>query len=281
MNTVSLLAPRGSALDQALYDTASSARLYEFLLGGTECYEADREAAFAVYATAEWVKTAALINRDFSLRSVEFSLGLGVRQFVDLGCGLPGFVNVHEIADKLQPRQPVVYVDRDPLVYAHARSHLDARPGVSVIHADILAMDRLLTCDVMRAAVDLNEPVAVLLHDVLSWCTDDEAVKRAMAILRAWLPSGSTLSISHLTDHWHPATMPAVVATYAQHGMEVRPRSREEIAELFGDFVQSKGLVATGKWHGTGRWVRHREEHSAAFAGIAVKPAPRPSGVLA
>ncbi|MER5210937.1 SAM-dependent methyltransferase [Streptomyces sp. NPDC002838] len=262
----------GLGLD--FFDNANSARMYEFLLGGVDNYAADRTAAFAVYETAEWMPTAALINRDYSLMSVGFSLDLGVRQFLDLGCGYPGWDNVHEITEKTQVGCPVVYVDRDAAVYAHAKCRLDEGPGTTVIHADLLAMDQLLTCEAVRAAYDLSAPVAVLLHDVLPWCADDPAMHQAMAILREWMPVGSTLSITHLTDHWHPATMPDVVATYAEHGLQVRPRSPEEISDLFDGFTQQgPGLAATGRWHEQGQYVLHPEEHSAAFSGIAVKPA--------
>ncbi|MGW6605419.1 SAM-dependent methyltransferase [Streptomyces sp. NPDC055036] len=274
MTSVSLLAPRDGGLGDDFSAYATSARMYDFLLGGVDNYEADRKAAVAVYETAEWIKTAAVINRDFTLRSVVFSLGLGVRQFLDLGCGYPGSVNVHEIAESAQAAWPVVYVDRDPGVYAHAKCRLDERTGVTAIQADILAMDQLLACEAMREALDLDQPVAVLVHDVLPWCTDDAAVTQAMAALRAWMPAGSTLSISHLTDHWHPFTMPTVVATYAKHGLDVRPRSREAISDLFGGYTQQKqGLTATGRWGEAGPHALRPEEHSAAFAGIAVKPA--------
>ncbi|MGW6745002.1 DUF5999 family protein [Streptomyces sp. NPDC055025] len=251
--------------------SASSARVYDLLLDGVDNYQPDREAVSALGKTAKWIKTAASINRDFSLRFAGFSLGLGVRQFLDLGCGYPRSPRqdrVHEIAAGC----PVVSVDNDPVVYAHAKTQLDQGPETTVIHADLLAMDQLLTCKAVRAAFDLNSPVAVHMGDVLPWCPDSVAVHRAAAILREWLPVGSILSITHLTDHWHPATMSDVVAVYAEHGLSVRPRSREEIADLFDGFIQQgPGLTATGRWHKQGQYAFHPEEHSAAFAGIAVK----------
>ena len=276
MSSVSLLDHRRDGLGDDFFTHATSARVYHYLLGGSENYEADRKAARAVWGAADWVKTAAAINRDFILQSVAFSLRLGVRQFLDLGCGYPTTVNVHEITQETHPTQPVVYVDRDPGVYAHGRSQLDERPGVTVLRADILAMDDLLTCEAMRTAVNLKEPVAVLMGDVLPWCPDDAAVHRAMAALRTWMPPGSTLSLSHLTDHWHRATMPTVSAAYAEHGLHIRPRSREEILDLFGDLAQQgPGLTATGRWHEAGPHALRPEDHSAAFAGIALKPASR------
>lgn len=133
---------------------------------------------------------------------------------------------------------------------AHAKFRLDESDNTTVIGADLLAMEQLLACEAMRSAFDLNAPVAVLVDDVLPWCTDDTALHQAMTVLREWMPVGSTLSITHLTDHWHRSTMPAVQAVYAEHGLRVRPRSYDEITDLFGGFVQQgRGLVATGQWH--------------------------------
>ncbi|MCM2393623.1 SAM-dependent methyltransferase [Streptomyces albipurpureus] len=270
MTSVSLLGQRAD-LGGDFSTIANSARVYQHLLGGSAAYAADRTAADAVYETAEWLRTAALINRDFGVLSVKWSLAHGVRQFLDLGCGYPGAVNVHEVTDTDRTGCPVVYVDNDPEVYAHARCELDEGPATTVVHADFLAMDQLLACEAVRTAFVPGAPVAVLLHDVLPWCADGPALDQAMAMLRAWMPVGSTLSITHLTDHWHHATMPDVTAAFAGHGLHVHPRSSDEISDLFGDLVQQDpGLTATGRWHEHGRYVHHPPEHSAAFAGIAV-----------
>ncbi|GGZ98170.1 hypothetical protein GCM10010371_67390 [Streptomyces subrutilus] len=248
-------------------------RVYSFLLGMVQNYECDREAARSLCRVAPWIRSAAIINHDFAVRSVLTSLALGVRQFLDLGCGLPTWRNVHEVDRRRQ--YTTVYVDRDPEVFAHARTYLEDSPSETAVYADLLAMEQLLACEAVRSAFDPGAPVAVLLHDVLPWCTDDAAVHQALAVLRAWMPAGSTLSITHLTDHWHRATMPDVERAYADHGLRIRPRSREAIAALFGDFVQQRrGLAAVGRWHSESRHARSPEENSAAFAGIAVKPGP-------
>lgn len=266
-------------LDIHHFTHANAGRIYEFLLGGTDNYEADRTAAHAVYQHADWLKTAALINHDYGLRTIQYALDLGVRQFLDLGCGYPGSHHtLRDITAKVQAGIPVVYVDKDPGAYAYGRCVLDETSETTVVHADLLAMEQLLNCDAVRAAFDPSQPIAVLLHDVLPWCPDDLAVNHAMTFLRDWLPVGSALSITHLTDHWHRATMPDVVTAYAQHGLTVQPRCREEIADLFGNFTQlGPGLTATGGWHQWGKHLRRPDEYSAAFAGIGVKPAVQPA----
>lgn len=272
MTAVQLINNQAS-LDGNHFTHANAARIYEFLLGGTGNYEADRTAVYAIYERAGWLKTAALINRDYGIRTLQFTLDLGVRQFLELGCGYTGSRDtLREVTARVETGCPVVYVDRDPGVYHFGRCVLDETDETTVVHADLLAMEQLLTCEAVQAAFDLSKPVAVFLHDVLPWCADDLAVNQAMAVLREWLPAGSALSITHLTDHWHRATMPAVVTAYAKHGLTVRPRCREEISDLFGDFTQQgPGLAPAGRWHPWGKYRRHPEEHSAAFAGIGVK----------
>ncbi|AJC58580.1 SAM-dependent methyltransferase [Streptomyces sp. 769] len=257
--------------------------IYDFLIGGNESYHQDREAAIALYQVADWIKTAALINREFGRLSVQMSLELGVRQFLDLGCGLPAkptkpvAADLHETVAKVERGCPVVYVDRDPAVYGHAKCELDDNPphNTTAVHADLLDMYQLLGSDEVTDAFDLSQPVAVTIHDTLPWTEDDAAVEHALKVLRQWMPPGSTLSITHLTDHWHPVTMPDLVAAYDRLGIGVRPRTQAQIADLFGDFVhQGPGLVATGRWFDNGPYFLHPPEHSAAFAGIARKAGP-------
>ncbi|MFF4699935.1 SAM-dependent methyltransferase [Streptomyces chattanoogensis] len=257
--------------------------IYDFLIDGKESYHQDREAAVALYEVADWIKTAALINREFGRLSVETSLKLGIRQFLDLGCGLPASPtkpvapDLHETVARTQLGCPVVYVDRDPVVFGHAKCELDDSPphNTTAVHADLLDIYQLLGSDKVTQAFDLSQPVAVTVHDTLPWNEDDAAVERAMSVLRQWMPLGSTLSITHLTDHWHPDTMPDLVAAYDKHGIRVRPRPQEQIAGLFGDLVhQGPGLTATGRWFEGSRYSRHPPEHSAAFAGIGLKVEP-------
>jgi SAM-dependent methyltransferase len=265
--------------------TPNSARMYDFLLGGKDSYQRDRHAVAAVRKVAPWLRPAALLNRDFAQRSTQTSLDRGIRQVLDLGCGYPETSinpvhrDLHELTARTQPGCPVVYVDHDPIVAAHARAYLNAGPPdrVVVLEADVLDMAALLNDPALTAAFDMTEPVAVSLHDILAWNPDDTAVEEALRALREWMPAGSTLSITHLSDHWQPDTMPRVVATYDAHGIAVRPRTREQVAALFGDLTHlGPGLVPVGSWHADSPFTRSPPEHSSAFAGIAVKGNPGP-----
>ncbi|MER5563760.1 SAM-dependent methyltransferase [Streptomyces sp. NPDC002506] len=263
----------GPDIPNSIYKVASSAGVYEHLQGGCDTWEPDRLAATDAATAAPSIIAAAWINRDFLLRSVLYSLDLGVAQFLDLGCGYPGSTNVYDATRRVLPQGPVVYVDHDPRVYAHARCALEDGPGAFAVYADILAMDQLLTDPVVQSAFDMTRPVAVLLHDVLPWCPDDDAVHESLSVLRAWMPAGSTLSITHLTGHWQPDSMSAAAAAYTRHGLPCRPRSEREIAALFGDFVQQgPGLTAVGRWPEDGPYRTASPSRSAAFAGVAVKP---------
>ncbi|WP_274036428.1 SAM-dependent methyltransferase [Streptomyces sp. MMBL 11-1] len=260
----------GPERDAVFFGTAQSPRVYEWMLGGCENYEADRDLAHALLEVADWVKTSAQLNRDFQVRSYTWCREQGVRQYLELGCGYPHHPVLYDVLGR-QCR--VVYVDRDPGVLAHARTDLDQDHDTTVVGADVLAMDELLNSDALRQAIDPSQPVAVFLGDVLPWCPDDSAVDRAMAALRSWMPPGSFLVLTHFTDEFTPGQAAAVAATYAAHGVQVRPRSREQIAALFGDFVhQGPGLCATGQWHRGSPQARRPPEGSAAFAGIAMKP---------
>lgn len=256
-------------------------RVYDFYLGGSHSFEADRVLAREAHEAAKWNRTAALINRDFGRLSTLTSLDLGIRQFLDLGCGLPASVedtavpNLHETVATVQPGCPIVYVDNDLPAYGYARTQLDTGPpdDVIAVHADLLDMEQLLTSQKVTVAFFSDRPVAVTVHDTLPWNYDDLHVATAMTLLRDWMPPGSTLSITHLTDHWNAATLPAFIAVHEKHNIRVRPRSREQIAALFGDLTHlGPGLICTGRWHPASRYVDHPPEHSAAFAGIAVKP---------
>lgn len=250
------------------------ARVYERLLGGTEAYACDREVARELCTVAPWAREAARINRANLRIAVRQAVELGVRQVLDLGCGLPQFTNVHEIIDGFLPSSRVVYVDNDPDTWPQARIVFDDGPAhyATPLQADVLAMEQLLAQVEELDQVDLEQPTAVIAHDVLPWSADDDAVLAAMAVLRERLPAGSVLSITHASGRWHPRSMPKAVDVYARHGITFRPRTRAEIAALFGSWAHlGPGLTATARWHADHPWSALHPRLSAAYAGIAIK----------
>ncbi|MCX4659128.1 SAM-dependent methyltransferase [Streptomyces uncialis] len=259
------------------FTQARAPRVYDCLLGGVDTYQCDRDAALDLYMAALWAALAARTNRHFTQTSTAAALRLGIRQFLDLGCGLPNRPNLHHLVPH---RKPVVYVDRDPGVLAHAKCWLDPGPPykTAVVAADLTDMRELLARPDVTGAFDLSQPIAVTVHDVLPWNEDDTTVTDAIAVLRGWLPTGSTLSITHLTDHFNAHTVPKAVAVYERHGITVRPRSPDQISAFFGGFTHlGSGLAAVSQWSAHGPNVYHftpypaRASDCAAFAGIAVK----------
>ncbi|MER7047943.1 SAM-dependent methyltransferase [Streptomyces jumonjinensis] len=259
------------------FTRARAPRVYDCLLGGVDTYQCDRDAALDLYMAAPWAALAARTNRHFTQTATGAALRLGIGQFLDLGCGLPNRPNLHHLVPH---GNHVVYVDRDPGVLAHAKSRLDPSPPytTTVVAADLLDMEELLARGDVAAALDVDRPIAVTVHDVLPWNADDTAVADAMAVLRGWLPTGSTLSITHLTDHFNARTVPQAVAVYERHGITVRPRSPAEISAFFGGFTHlGSGLAAVSQWSAHGPNVLNftpypaRASDCAAFAGIAVK----------
>ncbi|MFD5553762.1 SAM-dependent methyltransferase [Streptomyces sp. NPDC127068] len=259
------------------FSRARAPRVYDCLLGGVDTYQCDRDAALDLYMAAPWAALAARTNRHFTQTATAAAVRRGIGQFLDLGCGIPHRPNLHHLVPH---GSPVVYVDRDPGVLAHAKSRLDVGPPyeTTVVAADLMDMEELLARPDVAGAFDPGRPIAVAVHDVLPWNADDAAVADAMAVLRGWLPTGSTLSITHLTDHFNARTVPKAVAAYERHGLTVRPRSLTGISAFFGGFTHlGSGPAAVSQWSAHGPNVFHftpypaRASDCAAFAGIAVK----------
>ncbi|MFG2007225.1 SAM-dependent methyltransferase [Spirillospora sp. NPDC048911] len=231
-------------------DLASPARLYDYLLGGMDNYAADRELAHRLLELQPGVAAAARANRAFLTRAVGLLAGRGVRQFLDLGCGLPARENVHRIASRRVPGARVVYVDHDPVVLAHARALLAQDGNVAVVQSDLRKPDELLGDVMTGGLLDWAEPVAVLLTAVLHFVADADDPAGILAALRAELAPESALVISHATAGTPPDTAKAAADLYTTAC--VTPlvlRCREEVATFFGDFeLLEPGLVPTAEW---------------------------------
>ena len=175
------------------------ARMYDAFLGGSHNFAADREMAAQV--TASWPETprVARANRAFLRRAVRYLVDVGVRQFIDLGSGIPTVGNVHEIAQACQPDARVVYVDTDPVAIAHSRAILAGNPYTAVIHGDLCEPKRILADQAVERLLDFTEPVAVLLVSVLHFIPDEREPYAAVRALTGATPPGSWLAISHVT----------------------------------------------------------------------------------
>jgi SAM-dependent methyltransferase len=244
--------PQPGAAPRLDSPAAHPARVYSYWLGGKDHFQADREAAEEVIRHRPQVVTGARANRAF-LRRVTFyaANGCGIRQFLDIGTGLPAPGATHQIAQQVSRSCRVVYADNDPVVLAHARALLTPAPGRGPCHyveADVRDPGELLAR--ATAVLDFSEPVAVLLLAVLHFIPDDAGPAALVAELAGALAPGSLLAISHLTADYAPGPVTAGAAAYnALMPASVYPRDRAEVTSLLGTLrVQWPGVVPVTRW---------------------------------
>ncbi|MBB5783896.1 SAM-dependent methyltransferase [Nonomuraea jabiensis] len=230
-------------------------RVYDFMLGGKDNYEADRQMALRALELAPDAPEAARANREFLGRVVRFlAARAGLRQFLDLGSGLPTRDNVHEIAQSAAPGSRVVYVDHDPIVLVHGRALLAVNEATTVVEADVRDPDAVLDDPETRRLIDFGEPVGLLMFGVLHHLADHEDPAGIAARLMARLPAGSHLAVSHFYDPG-PAHPEASAQGYAAEKLfnetlgTGRWRTREEILACFdGLELLEPGLVPLPEW---------------------------------
>jgi hypothetical protein len=227
----------------------NTARVWNYLVGGKDNFEADREAARQIVAVAPVVGPAAPASRAFLRRSVRYLVGeAGIRQFLDIGTGLPTAGNTHEVAQAAAPGCRVVYVDNDPVVLAHARALLVSAPGGVTSYIDADARDAGAIIAEAAATLDFGQPVAVVLAGLLNFVSDD-AAGSILATLTGAVPSGSHLVIMHPASDLDPA-LPEAARLWNQIApQQIRLRSRAQVAGyLAGLDLVEPGLVTVSRW---------------------------------
>jgi hypothetical protein len=250
---------------------AHPARRYDYWLGGKDNFAADRESGDAIAAKFPAIRTAVVENRRFLRRAVTHLAGLGVRQFLDIGTGLPTADNTHEVAQRIDPSARVVYVDNDPLVLVHARALLTGSDeGVTAyVDADLRTPERILADPDLRQTLDLAEPVALLLFAVLHFLPEEDDPYAIVRRVAAGLPPGSYLAASHATSDYLP---PDVVADLnsGKHG-QGRLRTRAEFTRFFDGFdLVDPGVVPLSEWRDdTETRPRPTASETAMYAGLA------------
>lgn len=226
------------------------ARLYDYWLGGTHNFEADRAAAAQILAAVPEAPFAARANRGFVRRATRYAAGEGIAQFVDIGAGLPTQGNVHEIAQAVTPTARVVYVDYDPIVLAHSRALLHGNPRVRAILADLRDPAVIIADPALQELIDFAQPVAVLLTGVLHFIADDEQAVRIVTTLAAQMAPSSYLILSHGSgEGMDPAALDQGQEVYARASEMIYSRSRAEIGKFFEEFdIVEPGVVFTPQW---------------------------------
>jgi hypothetical protein len=235
---------------------AHPARMYDYYLGGKDNFPADREAAEQALAATPAVRDMARQNRAFLQRVVRFlARDAGIRQFIDIGTGLPTQGNVHEIAQAITPDARVVYVDNDPIVIVHSDALL-AGHNTTAIQADLREPNVILEHPEVREVIDLDQPVAILLIAVLHFLQDADDPVGIVARLRDAMAAGSYLAISHgapdLAQVQSRVTA-EVLRAYQRSSAPLTLRSRAEIERFFDGFeLVDPGLVQVQSWRPDG-----------------------------
>ncbi len=266
-------------MTQLKIDTSKphAARMYDYLLGGKDHFAVDREIAERAIAAIPTGRTAARENRAFLGRAVRYLVAeAGIRQFLDIGTGLPSANNVHEVAQAAAPESRVVYVDNDPIVLAHARALLTSTPeGRSAyIEADLCEPDKILAAPAIVETLDLTKPVALMLVGILHFVPDEANPAPAVTTLIDALPPGSYLAASHGTPEFNPDGSAAWTRTYRGSGVPFQLRTADEFAELaFGglEFVDP-GMVLVSDWRPEGPDPRPLAGEVGIVGGVAKKP---------
>src|SRR5689334_8693366 len=179
------------------FERPNVARMYDYFLGGSHNFAVDRKAAAAVLAAVPGIRALARQNRNFLRRAVQYLAHQGVRQFLDLGSGIPTVGNVHEIAQRDAPGSRVVYVDIEPVAVSHSRTLLEDNPDTAVAQLDLRRPDQVLDSPEVRDLLDLTRPVAVLAVAVLHFLPDSDDPAGVLARYRDAVAPGSRLVVSH------------------------------------------------------------------------------------
>ena len=222
---------------------ASPARIYDYLLGGKDNYAVDRAAAEEIIGLVPEAPMAARLNRAFLTRAVRFMAAAGIRQFIDVGAGLPTRGNVHEVAQRGAPEARVVYVDNDPVVLAHGRALLETSAGVAVVEGDLRRPEEILADARVRELIDFGRPVGLLLMAVLHFVADEDEPHACVRRLTGALPPGSLMAISHgWTGGLGAGAAEVAQVIYRRTACEIQPRDPAEV----GRFFDGLDLVAPG-----------------------------------
>ncbi|WP_232071245.1 SAM-dependent methyltransferase [Phytohabitans flavus] len=253
----------------------SPARVYDYLLGGGHNFASDRALAEQLLAVEPEARRWAAANRSFLGRAVEYLLDAGVRQFIDLGAGIPTVGNVHDIALGATSDARVVYVDVDQVAVTHSR-HLvaDVADRVGVVQADMRSPHAVLADPETQRLIDFDRPVGILMVAVLHFVSDADDPWAALAAYRDAVPSGSGLVISHIS---HPAEMTdevkQSVRTYSSSAAPLTLRSQPEVEALFAGWqLADPGVARVLRWRAPAAADADSTPDIPGLVGVALKP---------
>jgi hypothetical protein len=261
--------------DLPLLDTtvAHPARVYDFWLGGKDNFASDRAAGEAGIQAFPATVQSVRASRAFLARAVKYlAAEAGVRQFLDIGTGLPSADNTHEVAQAIAPECRVVYVDNDPVVLLHAHALLTGTKAgaTGYIDADLRDPEKILRDAALL--LDLTQPVAVLLFGILHFIEDDEGPHQVVDALMDAVPAGSHLAVSHLAKDIFPEQMAAFTRAVNEHSIvQTVLRDRAGVSRFFrGLDLAEPGVVQVSKWRP--RTEQENAAPAALWGGVGRKP---------
>jgi O-methyltransferase involved in polyketide biosynthesis len=254
-----------------------AARIYDYGLGGKNHFAADREVAEKVLAAMPGARTVARENRKFLGRAVRFLAGeAGIRQFLDIGSGLPTTENVHEVAQRAAPSSRVVYVDNDPLVLVHARALLTSSPAgrTGYIRADLRDPQAILSDPVTQDVLDFSQPVALILVSVLPFLRDEDRPGEILATLLGALSPGSYLAATHTTAEHDPEGWASTTRAYTAANIQGQLRDSGEFARLAfsGLDLVPPGVVLVSEWRPDEAGPHPTPAEVSCYGAVARKP---------
>jgi hypothetical protein len=260
---------------------SSPARLYDYYLGGRHNLAVDRELGDRLRAAVPDLEDGVWANRAFHQRAASWLAGQqGVRQFIDIGSGLPTRDNTHDVVHKVAPGAHVVYVDHDPMVAAYASELLAGDGTTAVITADVREPDTILNDPVVRELIDFTEPVGLLMTAVLHFVADGSDPWRLVARYLAAVPPGSYLALSHFTaDKIPPRAVQAGQDTYAQATESIYPRTLAEVERFFAGLElvapqegTDPAVSYVGVWRAEDPVAADSDGSRGLYCGVARRP---------
>ncbi|WP_423748149.1 SAM-dependent methyltransferase [Frankia canadensis] len=267
--------PAGRGALDLKTDQPHTARMYDYYLGGKDHFPADREAAEAAIAAFPNARTTARQNRAFMNRTVRYLAGeAGIRQFLDIGTGIPTSPNLHEVAQEIVPEARIVYTDNDPIVLAHARALLVSTPQgrTTYVEADLRDVERILEAPQLSATLDLSRPVALSMVAIGHFIPDVGDPYGIVRRFLAALPSGSYLVLSHGTADHDPG-MEQMADIYRGRGIPFRNRNKAEVERFFdGLELVDPGVVLVHYWRPDGAVGKLTDMEVGIYGGVALKP---------
>ena len=254
-------------------DEPSIARIYDYLLGGYHNFEIDRQLADMSLQIYPDMALASQVSRAFLRRVVNYLLDQGITQFVDIGSGIPTLGHLHEIAQRRNPENRVVYIDIDPVAIAHSKAILREKPYTLVFQADARDPQTIFEHIEKEAALDFSKPVAFLFIALLHYIVDADEVRHLIGEYSSRLAPGSYMAFTHGTyENAPPGVAESLMNLSSKSRHSMLYRSRDDIATLFPKMeIVEPGIVPTPLWHPEGPedLFLAQPERSLAYAGVA------------